>query len=106
MGLNKKIAFLGGGNMAEALIKGIIAAGAATPGQILATDISADRLAHLNKTYGIIIQKTNAGAFGGAGIVVLSIKPQVMDRVLAEIAPASDADTLVISIAAGVTISK
>jgi pyrroline-5-carboxylate reductase len=59
MSIDKKIAFLGGGNMAEALIKGLIAAGTAKPDQILVTDISSDRLAHLAKTYGIIIHKSN-----------------------------------------------
>ena len=45
---DKKIAFLGGGNMAEALIKGLIAGGTAKPDHILVTDVSADRLAHLH----------------------------------------------------------
>jgi len=59
MAIDKKIAFLGGGNMAEALIKGLLAAGAAKADQIFVTDISSDRLEHLKKTYGIIIQKNN-----------------------------------------------
>ncbi len=105
MKADQKLAFLGGGNMAEALIKGIIAAGSVKPGQILVTDISSDRLEHLRKTYGIIIQKTNTDAFREAGIVILSVKPQVMDSVLSELA-SSDANRLVISIAAGVTIAK
>ena len=41
--IDKKIAFLGGGNMAEALIRGLIAAGTANPGHILVADLSADR---------------------------------------------------------------
>lgn len=105
MAIDKKIAFLGGGNMAEALIKGILAAGTVKPDQVLVTDISSERLEHLRKTYGIIIQKTNAEAFRQAGIVILSVKPQVMDKVLAEVAPA-DGKNLVISIAAGITIGK
>ena len=50
MAIDKKIAFLGGGNMAEALIKGILAAGAAAAGQMSVTDISIDRLEYLKKT--------------------------------------------------------
>jgi pyrroline-5-carboxylate reductase len=106
MSIDKKIAFLGGGNMAEALIKGLIAAGTARPDQITATDISADRLGYLKKTYGIIIQQGNLEAARGAGIVLLSVKPQVIERVMHEISAAADDKKLVISIAAGVTIAK
>src|SRR5574341_2007499 len=104
MALDKKIAFLGGGNMAEALIKGLIAAGTAKPEQILVTDMSADRLEHLKKAYGITAQKSNQDAAREASIIVLSVKPQVIEKVLAEIASALDDQKLVISIAAGVAL--
>jgi pyrroline-5-carboxylate reductase len=106
MSVDKKIAFLGGGNMAEALIKGLIAAGTAKPEQILATDIAPDRLEYLKKTYGIIIKTSNKDAVSQAGIVLLCVKPQVIDKVLQEIGPAADSSKLVISIAAGVTIAR
>ena len=106
MALDKKIAFLGGGNMAEALIKGLIASGLARPDQILAADVSPDRLEHLKKTYGVSAQKTNADAVREAGIIVLSVKPQVIDKVLAEIAPVVDSTKLVVSIAAGILVAK
>jgi pyrroline-5-carboxylate reductase len=105
MALDKKIAFLGGGNMAEALIKGMLAAGTAKPDQIMVADISSDRLEHLRKTYGIIIQKNNLEAARDAGIILLSVKPQVIEKVVAEIAPAADDKKLVISIAAGITVA-
>jgi pyrroline-5-carboxylate reductase len=105
MALNKKIAFLGGGNMAEALIKGLLAAGTGQPAQLMATDVSAERLDYLKKTYGIIIQKKNPDACREADVVILSVKPQVMDTVLAELAPGDDRK-LVVSIAAGITISR
>ncbi len=106
MSLDKKIAFLGGGNMAEALLKGLIAAGTAKPDQVLVSDIFPDRLEHLRKTYGIIIQRNNIDAAREAGIVLLSVKPQVIEKVMTEIAPAMDDTKLVISIAAGVTIGR
>ncbi len=106
MALDRKIAFIGGGNMAEALIKGLIAAGTAKPEQILVADISADRLAHLGKAYGIIIQKSNLDAAREAGLIILSVKPQVIERVLGEMASAVDDGKLVISIAAGVAVAK
>jgi pyrroline-5-carboxylate reductase len=106
MALDKKIAFLGGGNMAEALIKGLLAAGAAKADQILVADVSSDRLEHLKKTYGIIIQKNNSDAVTQSGIVLLCVKPQIIDTVLVEIAPVADTSKLVISIAAGITIGR
>ncbi len=106
MALDKKIAFLGSGNMAEALIKGLLASGTAKPEQVLAADVSADRLEHLRKSYGIITHKTNNDAVREAGIIILSVKPQVLEKVLAEIAPAVDDNKLVISIAAGVPLAK
>ena len=104
--MDKKIAFLGGGNMAEALIKGILAAGEAKAGQISVTDISTDRLEYLKKTYGILVQKSNKDALSLADIVLLCVKPQVIDKVLEEIAPAADSSKLVISIAAGITLAR
>ncbi len=106
MALDKKIAFLGGGNMAEALIKGILAAGAAKAGQMSVTDLSTDRLENLKKTYGIIVQKSNKDAVSGADVVLLCVKPQVIDKVLEEIAPTADSGKLVISIAAGITLAR
>ncbi len=105
MSIDKKIAFIGGGNMAEALIRGLIAGGTATPDRIVVADVSADRLAHLQKTYGVM-QKGNVEAARESDIVILSVKPQVVDRVLVEIAPVIDGRKLVISIAAGIVISR
>jgi pyrroline-5-carboxylate reductase len=106
MALDKEIAFLGGGNMAEALIKGLIAAGTTKPDRILVADVSSDRLGYLNKTYGVIAQKNNLEAARGADIVILSVKPAVIEKVLAEIASVLDDKKLVISIAAGIALAK
>ena len=106
MAIDKKIAFLGGGNMAEALIKGILAAGTARAGQMSVTDISTDRLEYLKKTYGITIQKSNRDAVSGSDVVLLCVKPQVIEKVLEEIASAADSGKLVISIAAGITLAR
>jgi pyrroline-5-carboxylate reductase len=105
MSIEKKIAFIGGGNMAEALIKGLIAAGTAAPDHILVTDISADRLAHLHQTYGVT-RTGNSEAAREADIILLCVKPQVVERALAEIASAIDDKKLVVSIAAGIATAK
>jgi pyrroline-5-carboxylate reductase len=106
MTIDSTIAFLGGGNMAEALIKGLIAAGTTKPDHIVVTDVSADRLAHLNKTYGVVPQKSNPDAARGSGVIILSVKPAVIEKVLAEIAPVLDGKKLVVSIAAGISLAK
>lgn len=106
MALEKKIAFLGGGNMAEALIRGMIVSGTSKPENILAADVSTERLEHLQKNYRVIIQKKNNDAVREAGIIILSVKPQVIEKVLAEIAPVVDDKKLIISIAAGVSLAK
>jgi pyrroline-5-carboxylate reductase len=105
MSIEKKIAFIGGGNMAEALIKGLIAAGTAATDHILVTDISADRLAHLHQTYGVT-RTGNSEAAREADIILLCVKPQVVERALAEIASAIDDKKLVVSIAAGIATAK
>jgi len=105
MGLGKTIAFLGAGNMAEALMKGLLRASVAAPGEIVCTDRRQDRLAELAARYGVRTNPDNRAAVVEASVVVLSVKPQVMNRLLAEIAPALDAGKLVISIAAGVPIA-
>jgi pyrroline-5-carboxylate reductase len=106
MAIDKKIAFLGGGNMAEALIKGMVVAGAAHVHDITVTDISAERLDQLRTAFGIAVSQNNIEAVRAADIVILSVKPQVMDKVLAEIGQVADGTKLVISIAAGVPLGR
>lgn len=102
----KKLAFLGGGNMAEALIKGLITSGVAQPTQITVMDILPARREHLQQTYGIIVTKSNLDAARDADVVMLNVKPQDIDGVLKEIAPCVDKQKLVISIAAGITLAR
>ncbi len=105
MAINQMIAFIGGGNMAEALIKGLLSADVAKASRMLVTDPSPERREYLKK-YSIGIVESNREAVQEAGIVLLCVKPQVMDSVLGEIAAAADTTKLVISIAAGITISR
>ena len=105
MPLGKTIAFLGAGNMAEALVKGLLRAGVATPTEILLTDRRKDRLAELASVYGVRTSPDNLAAAREAAIVVLSVKPQAMDKLLGEISPALDGSKLVVSIAAGVPLA-
>jgi pyrroline-5-carboxylate reductase len=105
MALGKKIAFLGSGNMAEALVKGLLAAGTADATEMVCAEPVAERREALRKRYGVAVTASNVEAVGDAAIVVLSVKPQVVDAVLAEIAPSLGTSRLLVSIAAGVPIS-
>lgn len=101
-----EIGFIGGGNMAEALIKGIITAGVFKPENIIVADISSDRLDYLTSNYGIKAAESNINLAATASIIVLSVKPHIIEAVLAEIAGSIAPDAVVISIAAGITTSK
>jgi pyrroline-5-carboxylate reductase len=101
----KKIAILGAGNMGEALAKGLLRAGKVLPDALTCTDARAERREDVHKRYGVVVTGDNRAAAAQADIIVLAVKPQVIDHLLDEIAPAVDAKKLVISIAAGVPIA-
>jgi pyrroline-5-carboxylate reductase len=91
--------------MAEAFIKGLLRAGVAVPAEILCTDRRQDRLQELARLYGVRTSTDNRAAAAEAEILFLSVKPQVMNKLLDEIAPAIDQKKLVVSIAAGVPLA-
>ncbi len=103
MAHEKRLAFIGGGNMAEALLRGILAAKRLAPGEILATDVREDRLAYLRETYGIETSGSNAEAAARSEIVLLAIKPQVMTKALDDLRKVLTEQELLISIAAGIS---
>ncbi|GJL63998.1 MAG: pyrroline-5-carboxylate reductase [Nitrospirales bacterium] len=103
---NQKITFIGAGNMAEALMAGLLQAGAVKSANIWATDVSQDRLNDLKKKYQIQIGIDNAEAVKWATIIILAVKPQVLPHVLKQIKKGLKRTQLLISIAAGVPLSK
>jgi pyrroline-5-carboxylate reductase len=100
------IGFIGSGNMAEALIKGIITAGVYKPEDIFISDIRPERLKQLVKKYKVKPAKNNSELASKADIFVLSVKPQSMAEALKSIKDAVSSKKLVISIAAGVKTSR
>ncbi len=102
----EKIGFLGGGNMAEALIKGIITAHLYSPDDIFVSDISLERLSFLSKRYHIQTTDDNAQLAKKVDILVLSVKPQKMTEALESIKDTIKPQTLFVSIAAGIKIVK
>jgi pyrroline-5-carboxylate reductase len=98
----RRLAFIGGGNMAAALIGGLIRQGL-PGGRIVVADPSADRLDQLVRTYGIVREPDNASAAAGAEAVILAVKPQQMRPVCLSLrAGVETARPLIISVAAGI----
>jgi pyrroline-5-carboxylate reductase len=102
---HRTLGFLGAGNMAGALIKGLLHANVSAPEQILASDAKADRLELLSKTHGIKTTLDNHVLVKESDVIVLAVKPQVVDKVLAQIGGEVRPGQLVISVAAGVPIA-
>jgi pyrroline-5-carboxylate reductase len=100
----KTIGFLGAGNMAGALIKGLVHAKATTPDRIVASDVKPERLAQLAKEHGIRTTVDNHALVREVDVLVLAVKPQVIDRVLVAIA-GDVKEQLVVSVAAGVPLA-
>ncbi len=99
-----RIAFIGGGVMGEAMIKGILGQGVARPQDITASDIDPERLSALSQGYGINTSANNRQAMAGSEVVVLAIKPQNLNEVLEGIkGPAKE--QLILSIVAGASIA-
>ncbi|MEF3168401.1 MAG: pyrroline-5-carboxylate reductase [Deltaproteobacteria bacterium] len=98
------IGFIGGGQMAEALVKGIIKADVAKAEAITVSDPSVERRRHLAEVHGVRAVQENLEVIRTSRLIVLAVKPQVMGAVLGEIAPSVTAYHLVVSIAAGVRI--
>ena len=102
--IDSRFAFLGAGYMAVAIINGLIRAGV-SPGRITASGRRPEPVAELEKKLGVNATIDNVAAAKDADVVVLAVKPQVMRKVLAQIASVIDAKKLVISVAAGVPIA-
>lgn len=97
------IGFIGGGNMAQALIEGILEKGLVKPKAVWVSDVRAERLAELKKRYGVQVTQVNIELTAAADTIILSVKPQVLGNLLDEIAGSLRQDALILSIVAGKT---
>jgi pyrroline-5-carboxylate reductase len=98
-----RLSFIGGGKMAEALVRGLLDSGVYTRGQIEVGEPDGRRRDLLQKTYGIRVAEDNLRVVSRADVCLLAVKPQEMASVLEEIGPHLSAQVLVISIAAGIS---
>jgi pyrroline-5-carboxylate reductase len=104
MTAKKSIGFVGAGNMAEAMIRGLLRGKVFAPAQVTASAPREERRSELSEKYAIHVTQENREA-AAQSIVVLSVKPQILSRVLDEISSSIRAESLVLSIAAGVPVA-
>lgn len=99
-----RIGFIGAGNMATAMVKGLTRSGLYAPDQMLASDIDESKVRTMAESFGLKGSKNNRALARDSDILVLAVKPQVIREVLEEIKEEIREDHLVISIAAGIPI--
>jgi pyrroline-5-carboxylate reductase len=102
---DRKVAFLGGGRMGEALVSGLIRSGGRSADEIMVTSRREDRSRELGETYGIDSTLSNADAVAWADVLVLTVKPQDMEVLLSQIREHVTPEQLVVSFAAGIRTS-
>ena len=100
-----RIGFIGAGNMATALIKGLIQSGICTPDQLQASDTDAEARKNISTGFGLTCHASNNDLVRECPVIVLSVKPQNMREVLAAVKEDVRDDHLFISIAAGIPLS-
>ena len=102
---SKKLGFIGGGNMAEAMIKGLISASFVESKNIFVSDVVSERLEFLHSEYKVKTVQDNRELVEKSDILVLAVKPQVVKKVIENVRDLMDAKKLLVSVAAGVPIA-
>lgn len=102
--LKEKIGFIGGGKMGEALCKGVVSAKLTEADRIIVSDVIVERCRLLSQEIGIKTTQNNKDVASFADIVILAVKPQLMDEVLNNLKNDITHRHLVVSIAAGIPI--
>jgi pyrroline-5-carboxylate reductase len=100
------LAFLGSGTMAESMIKGMLTQKLTEARRITASGPRAERGQELRGRYGVRTTTDNVAAAQGANVVIFSVKPQMLPKVLKEVGGKIAPDALVISIVAGMQIKR
>ena len=100
--MNRRIAIIGAGRLGESMLRGFLSTGWRAPEEVVVTSRRAERRDALSALYGVEATGDNAAAIAGAGLVILSVKPQDIETVLAEIGPVVSPEQTLLSVAAGV----
>ncbi len=101
-----RIGFIGGGIMAEALIKSLLAKGVVKPAEVAVSDISIQTRKYLTKIYKVSTLEDNLSAIKNVEVVVLAIKPQDLEKVMKQLKNKLKPAQMVLSIIAGVTLDN
>jgi pyrroline-5-carboxylate reductase len=101
-----KIAFIGGGNMGEAILAAVLQKGLAESSDICVSDISPERRQYLQGKYQVAVTESNRDAVNGSDIAVLAVKPQNISDIYDELKGSLKPDQLTLSIVAGVKITS
>ena len=104
--MSKTIGFIGAGNMGKAIIKGILSVGQATPEEILVYDSYQPSLERIQRELGVSITSSENEVAQKASIIILAVKPNVINEVLNKIKEDITRDKVLVSIAAGTSIEK
>jgi pyrroline-5-carboxylate reductase len=99
----QRIAIIGAGRIGEALLSGLLSSGWA---DIVVTSRRPERIAELRDRYGVDATTSNADAVRGARVVVIAVKPQDIDALLADVGPAIEPTQTVLSVAAAIPTAR
>ncbi|MGP6146597.1 pyrroline-5-carboxylate reductase [Jeotgalibaca sp. A122] len=102
--MNKKIGFIGMGNMGQAILKGMLNAGFAEPSDVIASRRNEKVLEGLRAKWGILTTTDNVTVAKAADILFLTIKPHLYDAIIKEVRESVRPDAVVVAVAAGVTL--
>ncbi|MBN2197546.1 MAG: pyrroline-5-carboxylate reductase [Polyangiaceae bacterium] len=100
--LERRIGILGGGNMAAAIVRGLLAAGCVSAGEVRVTDVRTERRQELAQTFGIDASADNREVARWSEVILLAVKPQVVKDLLADVGADLGPHKVLLSIAAGV----
>lgn len=99
-----KVSIIGGGTMGEAIVSSLIRKGLAQGQAIVVSDVAPERLRYLKDTYHVGVMDRNAQAASQGQVVILAVKPQVLQQALSDMVGTVRPNQLVLSIVAGATI--
>ena len=104
--MNKKIGFIGAGNMAKAMIGGIVKSSLVDANKVTASDLNENALENAKKEYGINVTTDSKEVVKNSDIVVVAVKPNVYDIVLEGVKDLISDEKIIVTIAAGKTIES
>jgi pyrroline-5-carboxylate reductase len=102
--MNKQIGFIGCGKMAQAMIQGIISSGIISPSNIIVSAKTEDTLLEVQRKYDIFVTRNSKDVVSFSDILFIAVKPHLYEEIINEIKHEIHENTIVVSIAAGITL--